>query len=55
MTIPTISPVDVAALQSQGKPVDIIDVRTPAEFAAYIAHEPARRKVVVARANIKPD
>jgi rhodanese-related sulfurtransferase len=36
-TIPTVSPPDVAALCSQGKPIDLIDVRTPAEFATLHA------------------
>jgi len=37
MTVPTISPSDVAALHSQGKHIEMIDVRTPAEFAAIHA------------------
>jgi rhodanese-related sulfurtransferase len=32
-TIPTISPDDVARLRSEGRPVDLIDVRTPMEYA----------------------
>lgn len=32
MEIPTISPRELAALRAQGRPLELIDVRTPAEF-----------------------
>lgn len=32
MSVPTISPRELAALRESGKPIDLIDVRTPLEF-----------------------
>ena len=40
-TISTISPRELERLRSQGKPVDLIDVRTPVEYREVHA-EPAR-------------
>jgi rhodanese-related sulfurtransferase len=41
MGVPTISPAELEALRRQGRPVDLIDVRTPAEYREVHA-EPAR-------------
>ncbi|RUL86286.1 rhodanese-like domain-containing protein [Tautonia sociabilis] len=40
-TIATISPKDLEAIRASGKPIDLIDVRTPVEFRELHA-EPAR-------------
>ncbi|HZN64040.1 MAG TPA: rhodanese-like domain-containing protein [Tepidisphaeraceae bacterium] len=36
-TVKTVPAAEVSRLQSQGRPIDLIDVRTPAEFAAVHA------------------
>lgn len=41
MSIPTITPGELEALRRQGRPVDLIDVRTPVEYREVHA-EPAR-------------
>jgi rhodanese-related sulfurtransferase len=41
MGVPTISPEELEGLRRQGRPVDLIDVRTPAEYREVHA-EPAR-------------
>jgi rhodanese-related sulfurtransferase len=41
MSVPSITPRELEELRRQGRPVDLIDVRTPAEYRAVHA-EPAR-------------
>ncbi len=50
MSIPTITPQQLDALRAEGQPVDLIDVRTPAEFREV--HIPFARSVPLDRLDL---